>query len=115
MHHPVSWADIERDLSAWIGNDMQENALNAIYHLEKKLYNLDQTGKFQQILETWRKLQTSDQFYYMCTKYWADGDVHKYFSPYESPYDAYIIFMNVLQDFEERVSLLKEKHLITNN
>jgi alpha-amylase len=56
----------------------------------------------QYILEDWRKLTTSDHLYYMCTKYWADGDVHKYFSPYDSPYDAYINFMNVLDNLRQR-------------
>ena len=58
----------------------------------------------QEILEDWRKLQTSDHFYYMCTKYFSDGDVHKYFNPYESPYDSYINFMNVLNNLKERCS-----------
>ena len=103
MHCPVSWADTERDLTAWIGNEIQEAALKEIYDLERVLRN--KRGTFSKkhtddILDIWRKLQTSDQFYYMCTKYWADGDVHKYFSPYDSPYDAYISFMNVITDFK---------------
>jgi len=107
MHHPVSWADMERDLSAWSGNDIQQAALQAIYDLEAKLEDIkkQQPENFDQLLDTWRKLQTSDQFYYMCTKHWADGDVHKYFSPYDSPYDAYIYFMNALSDFEGRLNL----------
>lgn len=84
-HAPISWADTERDLSAWRGNHLQEAAIAGIYALEtivKKLRN-------PVLLDCWRKLQTSDHFYYLCTKYWSDGDVHKYFSPYESPYEAY--------------------------
>lgn len=109
MHLPVSWADMERDLSAWLGNDIQEAALKEIYRVEHRLRkhgrNLKRTQR-QELFNTWRRLQTSDQFYYMCTKYWADGDVHKYFSPYDSPYDAYIAFMNVLTDFSQHISEL---------
>ncbi len=95
----VSWADSERDLSAWLGNAMQSNALHELYKLEPLL---KEKGD-EQLLDDWRKLQTSDHFYYICTKYWADGDVHKYFSPYESPYDSYINFMNVLDNVRSRL------------
>ncbi len=101
-----SWADVERDLSAWRGNPIQDSAFRAVYALENAVR---QTGD-PEMLETWRRLQTSDHFYYMCTKYFADGDVHKYFNPYESPYDAHIIYMNVMADMarllgvRERVS-----------
>jgi len=98
--HTISWADIERDLSAWRGNPMQENALTELYRLEDKV---KQTGDMD-IIADWRKLQTSDHFYYMCTKYFADGDVHKYFNHYDSPYDAYINFMNVLDNLNYRCS-----------
>jgi len=98
--HTISWADIERDLSAWRGNPMQENALTELYRLEDKV---KQTGDWD-IIADWRKLQTSDHFYYMCTKYFADGDVHKYFNHYDSPYDAYINFMNVLDNLNYRCS-----------
>ncbi len=97
--HMVSWADSERDLSAWLGNAMQSNALHELYKLEAEL---KEKGD-EQLLSDWRKLQTSDHFYYICTKYFADGDVHKYFSPYESPYDSYINFMNVLDNVRSRV------------
>ncbi len=96
--HIISWADMERDLSAWLGNAMQSNALHEVYKLEKLV---KQTCN-QELLDDWRKLQTSDHFYYMCTKYFSDGDVHKYFNPYESPYDSYINFMNVLNNLKER-------------
>jgi len=96
--HMVSWADTERDLSAWLGNAMQSNASHELYKLEGPL---KEKGN-QQLLADWRKLTASDHFYYMCTKYWADGDVHKYFSPYESPYDSYINFMNVLDNVRAR-------------
>lgn len=91
----VSWADVERDLTAWMGNNMQREALERVYSLEKKV----KRTRSQEFLETWRKLQTGDHFYYMCTKWFSDGDVHKYFNPYTSPYDAYINYMNVLSDF----------------
>ncbi|MCE5185226.1 MAG: glycoside hydrolase family 57 protein [Planctomycetaceae bacterium] len=96
--HIISWADTERDLSAWLGNAMQSNALHEIYKLEK----LIKQTRNDELLADWRKLQTSDHFYYMCTKYFSDGDVHKYFNPYESPYDSYINFMNVLTNLKER-------------
>ncbi len=92
----VSWADVERDLTAWKGNHMQEDALNGVYSLEKPVMETHDT----ELIEAWRALQTSDHFYYMCTKWFADGDVHRYFNPYDSPYDAYINYQNVLADFE---------------
>lgn len=95
----ISWADTERDLSAWLGNAMQANALHETFRLEPAV---KATGDAA-ILEDWRKLTTSDHFYYMCTKYFADGDVHKYFNPYDSPYDSYINFMNVLDNLSARV------------
>ena len=95
----VSWADMERDLSAWLGNAMQSNALREVYRLEKQIKD----NGDPQLLHDWRRLQTSDHFYYMCTKWFADGDVHKYFNPYDSPYDSYINFMNVLDNIRQRV------------
>lgn len=103
----ISWADMERDLSAWNGNKMQQSALALLYKIEDtllpKLSQRHNKHKAQQFLEQWRKLQTSDHFYYMSTKYWNDGDVHKYFSPYESPYEAFINYMNILEDFQKRL------------
>jgi len=96
--HVISWADTERDLSAWLGNPMQSNAIHELYRLEKKIRRVND----ERILADWRKLQVSDHFYYMCTKYFADGDVHKYFNPYDSPYDSYINFMNVLDHLGKR-------------
>jgi len=97
--HMVSWADTERDLSAWLGNAMQSNALHELYRLEPEIRAMDDPD----VLRDWRMLQTSDHFYYMCTKYFADGDVHKYFNPYESPYDSYINFMNVMDNLRSRL------------
>ena len=102
--HMISWADLERDLSAWIGNAMQSNALHEVYRLEDQV---KQSGDAQ-ILSDWRKLQTSDHFYYMCTKWFEDGDVHKYFNPYDSPYDSYINFMNVLDNLRSRCRQAKK-------
>ncbi|MBI4243340.1 MAG: polysaccharide deacetylase family protein [Planctomycetes bacterium] len=91
----ISWADIERDLTAWKGNSMQDDALETLYSLRETVYKKGDPN----LLAAWRFLQTSDYFYYMCTKWFADGDVHKYFNPYKTPYEAYINFQNVLADF----------------
>ncbi len=98
--HMISWADTERDLSAWLGNAMQSNALHELYRLE----NAVRACGDSQMLDDWRRLQTSDHFYYMCTKHLADGAVHNYFNPYDSPYDSYINFMNVLDSLRRRAS-----------
>jgi alpha-amylase len=92
----VSWADMERDLTAWLGNGMQADSLKALFALEERVL---ESGNAD-LIGAWRSLQTSDHFYYMCTKWFSDGDVHKYFNPYRSPYDAYINYQNVLADFE---------------
>ena len=96
---PVSWADAERDLTAWLGNPMQRAAHEALYDLGPHVRGTGDPA----LLETWRKLTTSDHFYYMCVKFFSDGDVHKYFSPYSSPYDAYIALMNVMGDLRQRI------------
>ncbi|MBI2595532.1 polysaccharide deacetylase family protein [Candidatus Daviesbacteria bacterium] len=100
----TSWADTERDLSAWVSNPIQKDALSKLYALENLLTELDNP----ELLEDWRKLTTSDHFYYMCTKWFSDGDVHKYFNPYETPYEAFISFMNVLTDLELRAKNQKK-------
>ena len=104
-HHLISWADTERDLSAWLGNAMQSNALQEAYNLEKAVKETNDPD----LLADWRRLLTSDHFYYMCTKYFADGDVHKYFNPYESPYDSYINFMNVLDNVASRAKVVPRR------
>ncbi|MCU0399846.1 MAG: glycoside hydrolase family 57 protein [Algoriphagus sp.] len=96
---PISWADEERDLTAWIGNDMQDEAFDRLFELEKMVKKIDDV----EIKRDWEYLQTSDHFYYMCTKFFSDGSVHEYFSPYDTPYDAFINYMNVLSDFILRV------------
>jgi len=98
--HMISWADTERDLSAWLGNSMQANALHDLYALTEDVL----AGGDEALIHDWRRLQTSDHFYYMCTKWFADGDVHKYFNPYESPYDAYINYMNILDSVRGRLA-----------
>jgi len=111
-HHFISWADIERDLSAWQGNRIQGAALDAVYALEHQVKALGNPL----LLDLWRKLQTSDHFYYMSTKYWSDGDVHKYFSPYESPYEAYRRYSHALCDLRQRlVTATAEMHKQTSS
>jgi alpha-amylase len=97
--HILTWADTDRDLTAWTGNDIQQDAIRRVYALEQDVMKT----KDRSLISSWRRLQTSDNFYYMCTKWSNDGDVHAYFSPYESPYDAYIAFMNALSDLQLRV------------
>ncbi len=99
MPDTVTWADMERDLTAWLGNSMQQEALRHLYALEDDILRTNDA----QLIGDWRRLQTSDHVYYMCTKWFADGDVHAYFSPYDSPYDAFLYFMNVLRDIRYRL------------
>lgn len=98
--HTITWADTERDLTAWLGNNLQHNAINALYALQDPILS---SGDLD-LIEDWRKLQTSDHFYYMCTKWFNDGDVHAYFSPYSSPYDAFLYFMNAVTDLKVRLA-----------
>lgn len=100
----ISWADTERDISAWLGNRMQQEAIKELYLMEQKVKDSGNSI----LLNDWRKLQISDNFYYMCTKWFNDGDVHKYFNPYDSPYDSFITFMNIVNDFKIRLKS-KEK------
>jgi alpha-amylase len=99
----LTWADTDRDLTAWVGNDIQRDAIAATFRMEEDVLATDNL----ELIETWRKLTTSDHFYFMCTKWSEDGDVHAYFSPYESPYEAYINFMNALTDLRHRVDAAK--------
>lgn len=99
MPSTVTWADTERDLTAWVGNNMQQEAIKAVYDLGQSIIDSDDL----ELIDDWRRLQTSDHFYYMCTKWFNDGDVHAYFSPYSSPYDAFINYMNVYHDLVWRV------------
>ncbi len=101
--HVLTWADTDRDLTAWLGNDLQRTAHESIHALEGRVLSTENDD----LIDRWRRLQTSDHFYYMCTKWSDDGDVHAYFSPYESPYDAYIAYMNALQDLRLRLKYLE--------
>jgi alpha-amylase len=101
----LTWADVDRDLTAWVGNEIQRDAIAATYRMEEQITRLNQPD----LTENWRRLQTSDHFYYMCTKWAADGDVHAYFSPYQTPYDAYISFMNALTDLKHRIELAEAR------
>ncbi|WP_161597527.1 glycoside hydrolase family 57 protein [Fluviispira multicolorata] len=96
VNRPLSWADTERDISAWLGNRIQEDAFEKVYQLKKQIRYLND----ESLTKEWRKLLTSDHFYYMCIKWSNDGDVHKYFSPFDSPYEAYLDYVNILEDFE---------------
>lgn len=98
--NPISWADEERDLTAWLGNEMQQDAFNKLYSLREKVYQSDDPA----LMQDFNYLQVSDHFYYMSTKFFSDGEVHSYFNPYDTPYDAFINYMNVLGDFEIRLN-----------
>jgi alpha-amylase len=102
IHSPISWADEERDITAWLGNEMQVAALDKLYSLAGKV------NKCEDVLikKDWEYLQSSDHFYYMATKFFSDGAVHAYFNPYDTPYDAFMNYMNVLSDFEIRLQKL---------
>ncbi len=96
----ISWADEERDVTAWLGNELQQEAFNKLYGLTEKLSILNDPV----LWADFGHLQESDHLYYMCTKFFSDGDVHKYFNPYDTPYEAFINYMNVLSDFIIRVN-----------
>lgn len=102
MHvlHPISWADEERDLSAWLGNELQKEAFNNLYALKDQIKNCQN----EVLLKDWNYLQANNHLYYMCTKFFSDGEVHKYYNPYTSPYEAFINYMNVLSDFTIRLN-----------
>ncbi|MDE6543427.1 MAG: glycoside hydrolase family 57 protein [Muribaculaceae bacterium] len=97
--YPISWADEARDTSAWLGNKLQNEAFRKLYSISERV-RLCEDRPLQQ---DWARLQASDHFFYMSTKHMADGDVHSHFSPYETPYQAFTNYMNVLADFIVRV------------
>jgi len=103
--YPISWADEERDLSAWLGNELQKEAFDKLYQLKDRMRNCTDAT----MLKDWDYLQTNDHFYYMCTKFFSDGEVHKYFNPYSTPYEAFINYMNVLSDFKIRLNAVVPK------
>ena len=104
MPETITWADTERDLSAWLSNSMQTSAMENLYNIRGKVL----ATKDKQLISDWRHLTTSDHPYSMCTKYWNDGDVHAYFSAYASPYESFIYFMNILRDIDYRISKIKK-------
>jgi alpha-amylase len=109
VQSPISWADEERDITAWLGNDLQDDAFDNLYAMEE----LVRKSNSPEIQKDWNFLQASDHFYYMCTKWFSDGDVHKYFNPYGSPYDAYINYMNVISDLRLRLEKGEQPVVVT--
>ena len=107
--YPISWADEERDLTAWLGNELQDDAFDNLYNMADRMRLVDDPD----LLRDWRYLQTSDHFYYQCTKWFSDGDVHKYFNPYDTPYEAFINYMNILSDFEIRLNRISEPAVVS--
>ena len=99
MPYPISWADEERDTSAWLGNVLQNEAFEKLYSVAERVRLCDD----RRLKQDWNYLQTSDHFYYMCSKHFNDGAVHSHYSPYETPYEAFTNYMNVLSDFIVRV------------
>ena len=96
---PISWADVDRDITAWRDNVLQQDTLKLLYEMEQKVLK---SGN-RKLIDDWRNLQTSDHFYYMCIKWSADGDVHAYFSPYDSPFEAYRRYSIALADVQDRL------------
>ena len=103
---PISWADEERDLSAWLGNELQQEAFNKLYGLTEKLAIVGDPD----LWSDFGHLQESDHLYYMCTKFFSDGEIHKRFSPYATPFEAFINYMNVLSDFIIRVNYAEQQN-----
>jgi len=109
--YPISWADEERDVTAWVGNEMQDEAFDNLYNLSQRV----RKSKNPDIQRDWLYLQSSDHFYYMCTKWFSDGAVHKYFNPYSTPYEAFINYMNVLSDFIGRLDKNERKEIAVSD
>ena len=99
VSYPISWADEERDTSAWLGNLLQNEAFEKLYSVGERVRLCDD----RRLKQDWHYLQTSDHFYYMCTKFLSDGAIHSHYSPYDSAYEAFTNYMNVLSDFIVRV------------
>ena len=106
INRTVSWADIERNESAWLGNDLQRELFNRLYSMNDKV----KKTKDKKLVALWRKIQSSDHLYYVSTKNLSDQDVHNYFSPYNSPFEAFINYMNILDDFQQRFIEKNKKH-----
>jgi alpha-amylase len=105
VQYPISWADEEKDVTAWLGNELQDEAFGKVYSIRDRVLSSGRTD----ILRDWERLQISDHFYYMSTKWFTDGDVSRYFNPYPSPYEAFINYMNVLSDLMIRVETPAEE------
>jgi alpha-amylase len=108
--NPISWADEERDLTAWLGNGMQKEAFEKLYNLRERMVKCQDV----ELNKDWNYLQVSDHFYYMSTKYFSDGEVHSYFNPFDSPYEAFINYMNVLSDFKIRLNAFVAENEVEN-
>lgn len=106
--YPISWADEERDVTAWLGNELQNGAFRSLYEMRDRVKELD----LHDFNYAWRFLQCSDHFYYMATKWFSDGEVHNYFNPYDSPYEAFINYMNVLSDFKMEVAKREAERVV---
>lgn len=106
--HPISWADEERDLTAWLGNSMQREAFEKLYSLAQRMEQCEDN----KLLKDWNYLQVSDHFYYMSTKIFSDGEVHSYFNPFNSPYEAFINYMNILSDFTIRLNVANPENKV---
>jgi alpha-amylase len=109
--YPISWADNERDLTAWLGNGMQKEAFEKLYNLRQQMKKCTEP----EMIKDWNYLQVSDHFYYMSTKYHSDGEVHSYFNPFDSPYEAFINYMNVLSDFKIRLNSFVPENAVEND
>jgi alpha-amylase len=108
--YPISWADEERDLTAWLGNEMQKEAFEKLYNLGRQMTECTD----EELIKDWNYLQESDHFYYMSTKYFSDGGMHSYYNPFDSPYEAFINYMNVLSDFKIRLNANVPENEIDN-
>lgn len=95
--NPISWGDAEKDVTAWLGNEIQREAFDKVSQLSEKV----RMAQDRRLVQDWYRLQSSDHFYYMSTKHFYNGVAHK--SPFSSPYDAFINYMNILNDFRDRV------------
>jgi alpha-amylase len=108
--NPISWADEERDLTAWLGNSMQKEAFGKLYKLSAQIRKCTD----EDLLKDWNYLQVSDHFYYMSTKFFSDGKDHSYFNPFDSPFEAFVNYMNVLSDFKIRINSLVPENELEN-
>lgn len=100
--YPMSWTDEEKDISAWCGNELQDEALSKLYGLAERIHMAsDPLLKID-----WQRLQDASHFFFMATKYYSNGAVMGKQSPYDSPYEAFMNYMNILSDFIERVNSL---------